>query len=409
MSRCRRLTLWTALPLPVLALIALVGPLPANAAEEPIRIGVLTDMAGPNGDLAGQGSVLAAQMAAEDAARILPGRKIEVLQGDHQNKADVGAGIASRWYDEGGVDVIADMPFSSVALAVQEVARRRNKVTVFSGPGSSDLTGKSCSLTGFHFTFDTQALGAGTAAALTKAGGDTWFFLTSDYAFGHALERDSSAVVLANGGKVLGAVRHPPFTPDLSSFLLQAQASKAKVIGAANAATDIINTVRQAQEFGIVQGGQQIAGLLVFISEVHALGLKSAKGLKLTESFYWDMNDETRAWSQRFAARHGGKKPTMVHAGVYSGVMHYLKAVAAVGTKDGIKVAEKMKATPVNDFMSKDVKILANGWVQRDFHLFEVKGPEESKGPWDYYKLVTTIPGKEIRPDSAVSACPLVK
>ena len=395
----------------LIAVLALsLPPAPAFAQGEPIRIGVLTDMAGPNGDLAGQGSVLAAQMAAEDAAKLLPGRRIEILQGDHQNKADIGAGIASRWFDEGGVDAVADMPFSSVALAVQEVARRRNKITLFSGPGSSDLTGKSCSLTGFHFTFDTQALGAGTAAAMTKAGGDTWFFLTSDYAFGHALERDASAVVIANGGKVVGGVRHPPFAPDLSSFLLQAQASKAKVIGAANAATDVINTVRQAQEFGLVQGGQQIAGLLVFISDIHALGLATAKGLKLTESFYWDMNEETRAWSERFAARHGGKKPTMVHAGVYGGVMHYLKGVAAAGdSKDGLKVAGAMKDIPVDDFMSRNVKILANGWVQRDFHLFEVKGTQESKGPWDYYRLVATIPGKEIRPDSAVSACPLVK
>ncbi|TDR89959.1 ABC transporter substrate-binding protein [Enterovirga rhinocerotis] len=392
-----------------LSAFALVLALAAPAsADETIRIGVLTDMAGPNGDLAGQGSVLAAQLAAEDAAKLLPGRKIEILQGDHQNKADIGAGIAARWFDEQGVDAVADMPFSSVALAVQEVARRRNKITLFSGPGSSDLTGKACSLTGFHFTFDTKALGAGTAAAITKAGGDSWFFITSDYAFGHALERDSSAVVVENGGKVVGAVRHPPFAPDLSSFLLQAQASKAKVIGAANAATDIINTIRQAQEFGIVQGGQKIAGLLVFISEIHALGLKTAKGLQLTESFYWDMDDKTREWSARFAARHGGKKPTMVHAGVYSGVFHFLKGVAAAGTKDGLKVGEAMRATPVNDFMSRDVKILANGWVQRDFHLFEVKGPEDSKGPWDYYKLVTTIPGKEIRPESAVSACPLV-
>ena len=397
-------------PVLLVFLAALLFAGAAQAQGEPIRVGVLTDMAGPNGDLAGQGSVLAAQLAAEDAAAFLPGRKIEILQGDHQNKADIGAGIASRWYDEGGVDAVADMPFSSVALAVQEVARRRNKITLFSGPGSSDLTGKSCSLTGFHFTFDTQALGAGTAAAMTKAGGDTWFFLTSDYAFGHALERDASAVVVANGGKVVGSVRHPPFAPDLSSFLLQAQASKAKVIGAANAATDVINTVRQAQEFGIVQGGQQIAGLLVFISDIHALGLKTAKGLRLTESFYWDMDDQTRAWSERFAARHGGKKPTMVHAGVYSGVLHYLKGVAAAGgSKDGLKVAEAMRAAPVEDFMSRKVRILPNGWVQRDFHLFEVKSPEESKAPWDYYKRVATIPGREIRPDGAASACPLVK
>jgi branched-chain amino acid transport system substrate-binding protein len=392
----------------VAPLLAALAFAPARAADEPIKIGILSDIAGPSGDLAGQGSIVAAQLAIEDAAKILPGRKIELVSADHQNKTDIGAGIAARWYDEQGVDVVADMPFSSVALAVQEVARRRNKITVFSGPGSSDLTGKACSLTGFHFTYDTRALGTSTAGSIVKAGGDTWFFVTSDYAFGHALERDSAAVVVANGGKVLGSVRHPVFGPDLSSFLLQAQASKAKVIGAANASADTINTIRQAQEFGITAGGQQIAALLAFITEVHALGLKSAQGLRLTESFYWDLDDATRAWSKRFAAKHGGKMPTMVHAGVYSGLMHYLKAVAAAGTKDGTKVAETMRATPVNDFMSRNVKILANGWVQRPFYLFEVKRPEESKGPWDYYKLIATTPAEEIRPESAVSGCPLV-
>jgi len=389
----------------LLTLAGLCGP--AAAADDVIRIGVLTDMSGPNSDLAGTGSLIAAQLAAEDGKALFPGKTIEVISADHQNKADIASSIASQWFDVEGVDVIADVPFSSAALAVQEVARRRDKVVLFSGPGSSDLTGKACSPTGFHWAYDTQAVANGTAGSVTRAGGDTWFFLTSDYAFGHALERDARAVVTASGGKVLGSVRHPVYTPDFSSFLLQAQNSKAKVIGLANAATDAVNTIRQASEFGIVQNGQQLAGLLVFLTDVHSLGLTAAKGLRLTESFYWDQNEATRAWSQRFSARFNGRKPSMVHAGVYSAVSHYLKALAVTGSRDGKAVAEKMRATPVADFMTHDAKILPNGWVDRDFYLFEVKSPAESRGPWDYYKLLATIPGDQAKPRSALEACPL--
>ncbi|MFG1347977.1 ABC transporter substrate-binding protein [Xanthobacter autotrophicus DSM 431] len=389
----------------LLALALLCGP--AAAADSVIKIGVLTDMSGPNSDLAGAGSVLAARLAAEDGERLFPGKKIEVVSADHQNKADIASSIASRWFDIEGVDVIVDVPFSSAALAVQEVARRREKVVLFSGPGSSDLTGKACSATSFHWAYDTQAVANGTAGSVTKAGGDTWFFLTSDYAFGHALERDARAVVIANGGKVLGSVRHPVYTPDFSSFLLQAQNSKAKVIGLANAATDAVNTIRQASEFGIVENGQQLAGLLVFLTDVHSLGLQAAKKLRLTESFYWDQNDATRDWSKRFSDRFDERKPTMVHAGVYSAVNHYLKAVADVGSTDGKAVASKMHATPVSDFMTKNANILPNGWVDRDFYLFEVKSPSESKGAWDYYKLVATIPAVQAKPRVALQDCPI--
>jgi len=391
----------------LLAVAALAGP--AAAADEVIRIGVLTDMSGPNSDLAGAGSMLAARLAAEDGQKLFPGRKIEVISADHQNKADVAASIALRWFDTEGVDVIVDVPFSSAALAVQEAARRRDKVVLFSGPGSSDITGKSCAPTTFHWTFDTAAVANGTATAVTKQGGDGWFFITADYAFGHALERDATEVVKANGGKVLGAVRHPVYSPDFSSFLLQAQGSKAKVVGIANAATDMVNTIRQASEFGLPQGGQQLAGLLVFLTDVHSLGLNAAQGLRLTESFYWDQNEGTRAWSKRFSDRFDGRKPSMVHAGVYSAVNHYLKAIAAAGSKDGKAVAQKMHDAPVSDFMTRDAKVLPNGWVERDFYLFEVKKPGESKGPWDYYTLVATIPGAEAKPRTALEACPLSK
>ncbi|MGU3497056.1 ABC transporter substrate-binding protein [Xanthobacteraceae bacterium A53D] len=389
----------------LLAAVALCGP--AMAADDVIKIGVLTDMSGANSDLAGAGSMIAAQLAAEDAAKLYPGKKVEVISADHQNKADIASSIASRWFDNEGVDVIVDVPFSSAALAVQEVARRRDKVVMFSGPGSSDITGKSCAPTTFHWTFDTAAVANGTATAVTKQGGDSWFFITADYAFGHALERDARAVVTANGGKVLGSVRHPVFSPDFSSFLLQAQGSKAKVIGIANSAIDTVNTIRQASEFGIVEGGQQLAGLLVFTTDVHSLGLQAAKGLRLTESFYWDQDDASRAWSKRYADKFNERKPSMVHAGVYSSIMHYLKAVDAAKTKDGKAVAAKMHETPVSDFMTKDAKVLPNGWVERDFYLFEVKAPSESKGPWDYYKLISTIPGEQAKPRTALEACPL--
>ncbi|OYV37882.1 MAG: ABC transporter permease [Rhodospirillales bacterium 20-64-7] len=334
---------------------------------------------------------------------------MEVIFADHQNKADIGSSIATKWYDADGVDMIVDMPFSSVALAVQDIARQRHKIAMFSGPGSSDLTGKNCSPYGFHWTFDTVALARGTGSAVVKSGGDTWFFLTSDYAFGHALAKDTMAVVKANGGKVLGEAVHPVNNPDFSSFLVQAQASGAKVIGLANGATDTTNSIKQAHEFGLTQSGVKLAGLLVFITDVHSLGLEVAQGLLLTDSFYWDQNDATRAFAKRYAARMNGRMPAMSQAGVYSAVNHYLKAVAAAGTLDGTAVADKIRALPVNDFMSNNFKVRRDGRVLRDFYLFQVKSPAESKGPWDYYKLVRRIPAEEaVRPESE-GGCYLVK
>jgi len=378
-------------------------------SSEDVKIGVLSDLTGADSDIAGQGSVIAAQMAIEDAGGSVGGRKVVLVFADHQRKADLANSIAARWFDNEGVDAVLDVPQSAAALAVQEVARQRNKIAIFSGPASSDLTGKACSPTGFHWTFDTVAVANGTAAAVTKAGGKTWFFVTADYAFGHALQRDAAAVVEKNGGKVLGAVRHPVGSADFASFLLQAQASKADVVGLANATADFIGTVRQSNEFGLQQGGQKVAGLLAFITDIHSLGLSVAKGTRLTESFYWDLNDATREWSKKFAARHSGRMPTMVQAGVYSATRHYLKAVAAANSKDGLTVAKKMKEMPVNDFMTDNAPIWANGWVHRDFYLFEVKTPAESKGPWDYYNFISKISADDAKPAGSGDACPLMK
>jgi branched-chain amino acid transport system substrate-binding protein len=380
----------------------------AAQAQETVRVGVITDMSSLYADLAGPGSVAAAQMAIDDFGGTVLGKKIELLSADHQNKPDVGAGIARQWYDEKGVSMIIDVPTSSVALAIQEVARAENKVFIISGAASSDLTGKACAPTAIHWTYSTVALANGTGAAVVKAGGDSWFFITADYAFGHALERDTRAVVEANGGKVLGAVNVPLNTPDFSSFLLQAQASKAKVVGLANAGGDTINSIKQAAEFGLVAAGQKLAGLLVFISDIHSLGLQTAQGLQLTESFYWDLNDETRAWSKKFFAKTG-KEPTMAQAGVYGGTMAYLNGVTASGSIDGPTVVKKMKETPINDFMTKNGHIQDDGMVIRDMYLFEVKKPSESKGPWDYYKLIATIPGAEAYKRPHGNECPAVK
>ena len=381
----------------------------ARAGADVVKIGVLNDQAGMNADLSGQGSVIAARMAAEDAGGSVIGKKIEIVFADHQNKADIGSSIATQWYDKDGVDMITDMPFSSVALAVQEIARQRQKIAIYSGPGSSDITGKACSPFGFHWTYDTVALARGTGSAVVKAGGKKWFFLTADYAFGHALAKDTMEVVKANGGTVVGEAVHPVNTSDFSSYLVQAQASGADVIGLANGATDTTNSIKQAYEFGLAKSGQKLAGLLVFITDVNALGLQVAQGLQMTESFYWDQNDETRAFSKRYAERMGGKKPSMVQAGVYSGVAHYLKAVAAAGTSDGPAVAAKIRELPVNDFMSKNVHVRRDGRVMRDFYLFQVKTPAESKGPWDYYNLVRTIPAEEAARPESEGNCPLVK
>jgi len=391
------------------ALVALLaGAGTAMAQQGPVKIGVLNDQSGLYADLSGKGSVEAAKMAAEDVGKVL-GQPVEIVFADHQNKPDVGSAIAQKWYDAEGVDMIADVPTSSVALAVQQVSREKKKIVMFSGPAASEITGEKCSPYSVHWTYDTYALAHVTGQSVVKAGGDTWFFLTADYAFGHALQRDTTAVIEENGGKVLGSVNVPLNNQDFSSFLLQAQGSKAKIVGLANAGGDTVNSIKQASEFGITAGGQKLAGLLVFVSDVHSLGLQIAQGLQLTEAFYWDQNDETRQWSKRFAARMDGREPTSVQAGVYGSVLHYLKAVQAVGSKDADKVMAKMRETPINDFMTKNGTLRIDGRVMRDMYLFEVKKPSESKGPWDYYKLIRTVPANEAYRPLAKDNCPLVK
>jgi branched-chain amino acid transport system substrate-binding protein len=377
------------------------------AAEAAVKIGILNDQSSLYADETGKGSVVAAQMAAEDAGPVL-GKKVEVIFADHQNKADLGSSIARQWYDVDGVDVIADAGPSSIALAVEEVSREKMKLVLFSGPASSDITGSHCSPYAAHWTYDTYALAHGTGATVVKQGGDTWFFITADYAFGYALERDTGEVIKAANGKILGDVKVPLNTADFSSFLLKAQGSKAKIIGLANAGGDTMNSIKQGAEFGIAQGGQKFAALLMFISDVHSLGLQAAQGLQFTSAFYWDMNDQTRAWSKRYFERMHSM-PTMNHAGVYSAVHHYLDAVKALGTKDPDKVMAKMRATPINDFMTRNGTLRIDGRVVRDMYLLQVKKPEESKYPWDYLKVLDTIPGdKAFRPLNE-GGCPLVK
>jgi branched-chain amino acid transport system substrate-binding protein len=368
----------------------------AAAAQTTVKIGVLSDMSGVYADIGGPGSVEAAEMAVDDFDPAKHGMKVEIISADHQNKPDVGSGIARQWYDVDHVDAIADVPNSGVALAVSGVTREKNKVFLISGAADSDLTDKSCSPNTVHWTYDTWALAHGTGSAIVKNGGKTWFFITADYAFGHALERDTTAVVKAAGGQVLGSARVPLDTADFSSYLVQAQASKAQVIGLANAGGDTINSVKQAAEFGIVKGGQRLAGLLVFLSDVHALGLQAAQGLTLTTAFYWDLNDQTRTFAKRFAARNGGKYPTMVQAGVYSSVLHYLQAVEKVGSpEDGAKVVEAMKATQYDDPLFGPTQIRVDGRAMHAMYLVEVKKPSESKGPYDYFKVLTKIPANE--------------
>ena len=383
----------------------------AAAQQVNVKIGVLTDMSSLYADATGIGSVIAARMAAADFMKDHPNVKVEVVSGDHQNKADIGSQIANQWYDVDHVDMIADVPNSGVALAISQISSQKNKVFVASGPASSDLTGPKCNANMVHWTYDTWMLANGTGKAVVKTGGDTWFFLTSDYAFGHALERDTEAVVLKNGGKVLGKVRHPINTNDFSSFLLQAQASKAKVIGLANAGGDTINSIKQASEFGIVKGGQSLAGLLVFATDVNALGLQTAQGLVLTETFYWDLNDATRAWTKRWHAERNapGKYPAMNQAGVYAGTLHYLKAVAALkSAADGKAVVAKMKEMPTDDPLFGKGTIRADGRKLHPAYLFEVKKPEESKYPGDFYKLRATIPAAEAFRPLNEGNCPLV-
>lgn len=380
----------------------------AQIKKDAVKIGVLADMSSLYADLGGPGSVVAANMAVKDFGGKVNGKKIEVVSADHQNKPDVGASIARQWFDRDGVDMITDLTTSSVALAVQEVAREKSKVLMITGAASSDLTGKNCAPTSIHYAYDTTALANGTGAAVVKAGGKTWFFITADYAFGHALQKDTAAVVTANGGKVLGSVNVPLNTADFSSYLLQAQASKAQIIGLANAGGDTINSIKQAAEFGIVKGGQKLAGLLLFVTDVHSLGLKTAEGLNLTESFYWDQDAKTRAWSKRFFAITK-KEPTMTQAGVYSAVMHYLQAVKATNSVDGPKVVAYLRGRPINDFMIRHGHLQADGSLVHDMYLYEVKKPSESKGPWDLYNLVATIPGAQAFKRPRGNECPLVK
>jgi branched-chain amino acid transport system substrate-binding protein len=383
----------------------------AQTMDKNVKIGSLGDQSSLYADIGGPGSVIAAQMAVEDSGLLQKGWKIEVIAADHQNKPDVGSNVARQWVDVEKVDAFIDMAASSVGLAVSTVAREKNVVNLNTASATSDLTNAQCSPNTVHWVYDTYMLANGTGKALVKSGGDTWFFLTADYAFGHALERDTGDVVKAAGGKVLGAVRHPLNTSDFSSFLLQAQASKAKVVGLANAGGDTTNSIKQAAEFGIVSGGQKLAGLLLFITDVHALGLKTAEGLNFTETFYWDMNDQTRAFSKRFMERHKKSPPTMVHAGNYAVVLHYLKALEALGGNphDGRTVVAKMKEMPTDDPLFGKGTIQPNGRKLHPAYLFEVKKASESKHPWDYYKLVATIPADEAFTPLDKSTCPLLK
>jgi branched-chain amino acid transport system substrate-binding protein len=385
---------------------------PALAQDKTAKIGVLNDMSSLYADIGGPNSVAAVKMAVEDSGLPAKGWKIDVLSSDHQNKPDVGVNISRQWIDVDKVDAVVDTPTSSVALAVSNLVKEKNAILINSGGASADITGKACTPNTLSVTYDTYMLANGTAKALTKSGGDSWFFLTADYAFGHALERDTAATVTATGGKVLGGVKHPLNTADFSSFLLQAQASKAKVIGLANAGGDTTNAIKQAAEFGIIQGGQKLAALLLFITDVHALGLRTAQGLTFTESFYWDMNDQTREWSKRLQkVSPKGMMPSMTVAGLYSGVLHYLKTLEAMGGNphDGAKVVAKMKELPTDDPLFGKGAIRIDGRKLNTAYLFEVKKPEESKYPWDYYKLVATIPAEEAARPLSESECPLVK
>ena len=392
-----------------MSLAAMTQSATAQVSDNVIKLGVLTDMSSLYADINGPGAVAATQMAIEDAGGSINGKKIELVQADVQNKADVGTSIAAKWYSAEGVDVILGAAASSSSLAVSGVAGDKKRVFLALDPATSDLTSKACSAYTVHWVYDTIALSNGTGSAVVKAGGKTWYFLTADYAFGHALERDVTTVVNANGGKILGSARHPINTSDLSAFLIQAQASKAEVIGLANAGGDTINSIKQAAEFGIIKGGQKLAGLLVFVTDVHSIGLQQAQGLQLTEAFYWDMNDGTRAFSKRFAEKRGGRMPTSIQAGYYEATSHYLAAVKATGTDNAEAVMAWMKANPTDSKLFGKGYIRADGRKIHDMYLFEVKKPSESKGPYDYYKLIRTIPGEEAFRPMDKGECPLVK
>jgi branched-chain amino acid transport system substrate-binding protein len=393
-----------------LAALAAVLACGANAQQVNIKIGVLSDMSSLYADIGGPGSVAAAKMAIADFTKDHPNVKVDLISGDHQNKPDIGSQIANQWFDVDKVDLIIDTPNSGVALAVSQVANQKNKIFIVSGAAASDLTGPKCNANTIHWTYDTWMLANGTGTAIVKTGGDSWFFLTSDYAFGHALERDTMAAVEKAGGKVLGKVRHPLNTNDFSSFLLQAQSSKAKVIGLANAGGDTINSIKQASEFGIVKGGQSLAGLLVFASDVAALGLPTAQGLILTETWYWDMNDANRAWTKRWQQERQGKWPTMIHAGVYSGITHYLKAAVALkgNVSDGKAVVAQMKSMPTDDPLFGKGTIRPDGRKVHPAYLLEVKKPSDSKYPGDFYNVRATIPADQAFRPLKEGNCPLV-
>ena len=393
----------------IVALAALCAPAGAQSiSDDVVKIGVLTDMSSLYADATGKGSLAAVQMAVEDYGAKVRGKPVVVVAADHQNKPDVGVNIARNWYDNEKVDAIFDVPTSSVALPISALTREKNKIHINSGGGSSDITGKQCSPNTVHWTYDTYALSNVAGKAMVKRGEDTWFFITADYAFGQALQRDAANVVKENGGTVLGDVRHPLNNSDFSSFLLQAQASKAKVVALANAGGDTTNALKQASEFGLTQGGQKMIALLQEITDTHSLGINATQGLIVTDGFYWDMNDETRAFSKRFNERVG-HMPTMIQAGLYSATTHYLKAIEAIGTDEAPKVMAQMRATPVNDFFAKNGKIRIDGRMVHDMYLFEVKKPAESKGEWDLYKLIATVPGDEAFRPLDKGGCPLVK
>ena len=393
----------------LLAAVAACGLLLAPAASaQGVKIGILNDQSGVYADYGGKYSLEAAKMAVEDFGGEVLGQKIEIITADHQNKPDLASSIARRWYDTENVDMITELTTSSVALAVQELSKEKKKIDIVVGAATSRISGDACTPYSFHWAFDTHALAVGTGGALVQAGGDTWFFLTADYAFGYALEKDTSEIVQAKGGKVLGSVRIPLNSSDFSSFLLQAQSSKAKIVGLANAGLDTTNSIKQAAEFGIVKSGQKLAGLLMTLAEVHGLGLEAAQGLVLTEGFYWDRDDRSRAFGERFFKRTG-RMPSMIHAGTYSATLSYLKAVKAAGTKDSDAVARKLKELPVDDDFAQGGKVLENGRMVHDLYLFEVKKPSESKKPWDYYKQLAVVPGDKAFPAAKDSGCPLVK
>ena len=392
----------------ILALVAAGVALVAVPASAQVKIGILNDQSGVYADYGGKWSVVAARMAVEDFGGTVLGQEIEIVTADHQNKPDLATSIARRWYEVEGVDMITELTTSSVALAIHDLSRQMKKIDIVVGAATSRLTGDACQPYGFHWAYDTHALAVGTGGALVEAGGNTWFFMTADYAFGYALEKDTGDVVREKGGKVLGSVRIPLNTSDFSSFLLQAQSSKAKIIGLANAGLDTTNSIKQAAEFGIVKGGQKLAGLLLTLAEVHGLGLEAAQGLVLTEGYYWDRDDKSRDLANRFFKRTG-RMPNMIQAGTYSATLQYLKAVKAAGTKDTEAVAKKLKELPVDDLFAQGGKVLENGRMVHDLYLFEVKKPSESKKPWDYYKQLATVPGDKAFPSAKDSGCPLTK